>query len=338
MEKAMLDEAWTSALDDWQQDTAGHRELTFEAFRDSVLEITSLYSDECTERAFLRFTKALVDGITMKPKGEKVRQWRHKWPQGGNFDEAWSALEHLRAALVGRRYALEVGAKADPVAKRTLQRKASSALLEWLTSVGTSPANDVCIATPADLMVALMSSFEAACKDCKEANQGSKDSKAAATALQTVLAWIIEGQELPAGNAASPGGAKLRPELGTMENPVRDHAGRSRLITLYRILDANSDGTIGESDLQDSLLIDGNAAQLSPADRRRIRSCKGAFSAALAVSAMSAATKPTSALGGAVSAATRRTSAVGGAVPAAAKGASVGGSGSASAGDSGSTA
>ena len=57
MERSMLDTAWQSGLDDWESDTAGRKQLNYGAFFDSIFELTSLYTEERTEKAFVSFLK-----------------------------------------------------------------------------------------------------------------------------------------------------------------------------------------------------------------------------------------------------------------------------------------
>ena len=115
--------AWDAALDDWEDDTDGQEEkqLTYDAFCKSVLELASSYTSSDEPEDQLKFLERLLDGTTIAADEEAAKlaklqrsvsdikarsewrefeielKWRHRWP--ARDDDAAETSRRVEALM-----------------------------------------------------------------------------------------------------------------------------------------------------------------------------------------------------------------------------------------------
>lgn len=180
---------------------------------------------------------------TLPSAHDTRRRWRHAYPRDVGHDEAASHLEQLRMALLGATYCQVVPTTWDEGRCNALQREAAQALRAWVTQHGSGfeAKAPPTIGTPADLMMALLNSGEAAAAVVTEITpddaSGGMGKQSPAESWDALLSWISD-------------------DIG---HEVSDDASRGRLVSLYRMLDANQDGRISADDLVASLRLAGKS-------------------------------------------------------------------------------
>ena len=234
LKESILDTAWDSGIEDWESDSSGRKHLAFTAFFSSVFELTTLYAEAKTVADFTRFLKGLIEGTTTKPENFKEhgeRDWRYKYPRDSSVEALDAARSALRTAFAMpdtmRIPQGSSGPKSPGAAHKHLpppSPRSATAVMEklesWIDQHGfvQGELEDASISTPADLMVALASSCDAAAP--------------AGDGFKTVCDWITTHPK----------------------REVTDDASRGRLISLFYCLDATScDGRLTANDLLGAL-------------------------------------------------------------------------------------
>jgi len=256
-----------SALEDWETDTKGRHRLDFDTFYSSVFELTSVYTSEVTLSEYVFFVNRLIEGVTVpleahfdtadrkgsimrkaldtRFQADRRRRWRHPHPpiSDANREELPAIVDKLRRALLGGVYCKVVPSTYDEGRRSGLQKEATTRLREWITDHGSSDdaKRPSSIGTPADLMMALLNSYEEANDRIQSLDDDDDGAAAEIGAWSELLTWISE-------------------EEG---HEIADDGARARLIALQRQLDTDHDGRISADDMMGTLMLQGKVGHAS---------------------------------------------------------------------------